>query len=255
MSKNAFSSSLIVLITGATGGLGLALARHYQATGARLILVGRKPLATLDPALFTPATYCQSDLSQPYAATEIAEWLAQRNFQHLDLLIHNAGLGYYGALAAQSPASIETLLQVNLKTPLALTHKLIPQLIAAQGKVVFISSVAAALPVPEYAVYGATKAALDGLARNLRIELAGRVAVQVIHPGAIRTEMHTKSGAPARELPTERFPTATQVAAQTARAIASQRAEITLGASNQLVMFAGHWVGGLLETFTSRRRR
>ncbi len=254
MSKNASSSALIVLITGATSGLGLALAQHYQATGARLILVGRKPLATLDPPLFTPATYCQSDLSRPDTVAEIGEWLAQRNLRHLDLLIHNAGLGYYGAPAAQPAASIETLIQVNLKTPLALTHSLLPQLAPAHGKVVFISSVAAALPVPDYAVYGATKAALDGLARNLRVELAERVAVQVIHPGAIRTEMHAKSGVPAGQLKAERFPTAAQVATQTARAIASQRAEITLGTNNRLWRFAGYWLGGLLEMFANRRR-
>ncbi|MCX6045997.1 MAG: SDR family NAD(P)-dependent oxidoreductase [Chloroflexi bacterium] len=254
MSKNGLSPAPLVLITGATSGLGLALAHHYQRTGARLVLVGRKPLAALDSALFTPATYCQSDLSQPDAALEIGEWLVQHDVQHLELLIHNAGLGYYGALATQPPTSIETLIQVNLKTPLALTHRLFPQLALGHGKVVFISSVAAALPVPDYAVYGATKAALDGLARNLRVELAGRIAVQVIHPGAIRTEMHAKSGIPAGQLSTERFPTAAQVAAQTVRAIATQRAEITLGASNRLVMFAGHWAGGLLETFASRRR-
>jgi len=88
------------------------------------------------------------------------------------------------------------------------------------GRVIFIGSVAAALPAPDYAVYGATKAALEGFARSLRVELRGRVGVQVIHPGATRTGMHAKAGAPLERMGWTDFPPPERAARQIVRAIA-----------------------------------
>ena len=242
-----------IFITGATDGIGLALARLYAAQGHRLLLLGRRPPASLSDPLFSEATYCQADLAETDAAARVAAWLRGRGVAGLDLLIHNAGGGYHGAIADQSDESIDTLIQVNFLSPVRLTHVLQPWLAAARGKVVFVSSVVTALPTPDYAVYGATKAALEGFARSLRVEWAGSVAVQVVRPGATRTGMHAKIGLTRDILDWERFPPATQVATQLARAVAGNRPVVTLGAANRLLTTAGRVGRPLLDPLMRKR--
>jgi short-subunit dehydrogenase len=242
-----------ILISGATDGIGLALARHYQQQGAQLILLGRRAPAALDPALLSVAHYCRVDLAQPYCGALVADFLRAQHLPRLDLLIHNAGLGAFGPPATQDAAQISALVAVNLRAPLALTHALLPWLPPQQGQIVFISSVAAALPCPDYAVYCATKAALNGFARALRVELDGTLTVQVIHPGATRTSMHAKSGVPAGRLRVERFPPAERVAAQIAQAIERRTPEATIGASNRLLRLLGRNLGGAIEQAMRRR--
>ncbi|MFN8487436.1 MAG: SDR family NAD(P)-dependent oxidoreductase [Caldilineaceae bacterium] len=231
-----------ILITGATAGIGRALAHFYHQQGACVLLIGRRPLNTLDASFCTPANYCQVDLAQSEAALRISSWLHEEKIGRLDLLIHNAGLGYVGALATQPPESIQQLLAVNVRAPIALTHALLPKVEAARGKLVFISSVATALPTPDYAVYTATKAALDGFVRNLQIELAATrspVTAQLIHPGATQTGMHAKSGANLQQIGWEKFPTPETVAQAIAEAITADRRAVTIGWTNRLVQLAG----------------
>jgi short-subunit dehydrogenase len=230
-----------VLITGATDGIGLALAGIYRSNAARLLTVGRRPPKDLDPAL-SANDYCRVDLAQPYAPALVGEFLRRRAVAQLDLLIHCAGVGSYGPAEAQTPAAIDALLDINLRAPIALTHALLPLLVAAHGRVVFIGSVAAALPVPDYAVYGATKAAIEGFARSLRVEQRGQVGVQVIHPGATRTAMHSKIGAPLERMGWRRFPPPERVAAQIVAAIEAGAPVATIGALNRLLRFVGRHV-------------
>ena len=235
--------SRAVLITGATSGLGLELARLYAPT-SRLLLLGRKPLAKLSDNLFHDHPYCQCDLSKPNCATVVAEWLEIEGVNKLDLLIHNAAVGYYGNLMRQSDKSLEELLQTNLYAPLRLTHSLLPHVTRARGKLVFINSVAANLPVAQYSVYGATKAALGGFARNVRLELPD-VKVQTIYPGAMQTEMHSKSGA--TKLDTKNFPSAASVAKKIMRAAETNKHEVTIGLGNQLLRNAGYYFSRLSD--------
>lgn len=243
-----------ILITGATSGLGLALARAY-APSSSLILLGRKPLSELEDDLFTPNTYFPCDLSKPDCAEVVAGFLERQNITGLDLLIHNAGLGYYGKPEAQSTESIDQLLHVNVHAPLLLTYKLLPYLKRVKGKLVFISSISANLPAADYAVYSATKAALGGFARNVRLELGNAVRVQTLYPGAIRTEMHAKSGVPAGKFKPETFPTAEEVAQQVLRAITTDAPELTLGTGNKLLRAAGRYFSAPLDTILRMTRR
>lgn len=244
-----------IVITGATDGIGLALAQRYDTQRARLLLIGRRPLAALAPPLFTSDTYCQADLSQSGCAATIAEFLRVQRIARLDLLIHNAGVGYYGPVERQPSASVEELIAVNLRTPIALTHALLPLLEAARGRLVFISSIASALPTPDYTVYGATKAALDSFAANLRIELRGRVRVQTIAPGATRTAMHAKSGAPLARLGWQRFPPPERVAATIAGAIDRGRPAEVIGIVNWLLHFGGRYLGSAIDRIMQARVR
>jgi short-subunit dehydrogenase len=168
----------------------------------------------------------------------VLEWLEIEGMTSLDLAIHNAGVGYYGHLSRQNDKSVEELLAVNLYAPIRLTHALLPRLTKAKGKLVFISSVAANLPVAKYSVYGSSKAALSGFARNLRLELTD-VSVQTIYPGAIQTDMHRKSGA--TTLDTKNFPSAEKVAQKIVQAIATNKSEVTIGFANQVVRNVGYY--------------
>ncbi len=250
------SDQPVILITGATDGIGLALARRHHEAGARLVLVGRRPLDELDDPLFTPETYCRTDLSQSDCADVIAAWLDAQAVDQLHLLINNAGAGFVGGMAEQTPENIRMLEAVNLRAPIAIAHRLLHRVEAAGGKLVFIGSVAAVMPTPDYAVYTATKAALDAFVRNLRIELAALdrpVRVQMIHPGATRTGIHAKSGLPAERINPARFPLAEQVAEQIDDLIRGGRGLAAPGFANNLALqILRRWPG--LGRSMARRR-
>lgn len=234
-----------IVITGATDGIGRALAAHYRQLGARLVLVGRRPLAELDGALFSAHTYCQADLRADDCAERIAAFLAANGIDRLNLLIHNAGVGYVGAVGDQPVDDIRDIVAVNVRAPIRITHALLAHVQRAQGRVVFVSSVVSALATPRYAVYGASKAALDGFARALRSEQGRQISVQVIYPGATRTAMHAKVGLPRAQV--EKFPPADEVAPKIAAAISGERVSSTIGRRNALLRLAGKRFGRLVD--------
>jgi len=245
------------LITGVTDGIGLALARRWSEKGDALVLHGRRApeeAAKLDPDLFGVHPYWRCDLSRPGCGESVRAFLEEAGIESLDLLVLNAGLGWVGASADQSAASIKELVHVNLSAPMELCHALLPLMQRGEGqarsRIVFISSITAALPCKEFAVYGATKAALEGFARSLRIELSGRgkdgTDVQVIRPGATQTGMHKKSGLGA-DVGTDRFPTAESVARTIDRQIARGGRRSTVGFTNAMLAGVGHNLGGVLD--------
>ena len=243
-----------ILITGATDGLGLALARLLHARGERPFLLGRRPLSDLTDPLFTADTYIQADLSQPDCGQRVVAFLAQQHCTRLDLLIHNAGIGYYGKTAVQPVPNIDQLIDVNLLAPIRLTHALLPHLKQAQGQISFVSSVVAVMPGPNYAVYTATKAALEGFARSLRQELRGQVGVQVIRPGATRTGMHAKMGLDRQVMDWQRFPPAEQVAPSMLRQIERGWPTSTVGWRNWLLHGVGYYLPGLVTWGLKRQQ-
>ncbi|MCA9971147.1 MAG: SDR family NAD(P)-dependent oxidoreductase [Anaerolineales bacterium] len=238
---------MTILITGATDGIGLALARHYARLGARLILVGRRETA---PDVGGEALYCRADLAADTAAADVERCLAAHGVEALDVVIHNAGVGYYGRFADQSWDSIENIYRVNLETPILLTQALLPRLRRARGQLVFISSMVTALPGPDYAVYTATKRALDGFARSLRPELRGEVTVQVIHPGATFTGMHVKMGIAREVMDWTQFTPVDETAIRIASRIKQQKPAATLFLSNRIVRALGHL--GLFDRILQR---
>ena len=181
-----------ILITGATDGLGLELFRLFRRSGDRVFGLGRR-LHDSFPHL-SAENYLQVDLAAPNLAQRFQKAWEDVGSPTFDIVIHNAGVGYLGSLAEQSEMSVRDLVRVNLIAPILITRLLLPELLVSGGKLVFVSSVTASLPTPSFAAYGASKAALEGFARSLKVELAGRVQVQVIRPGATRTGMHQKVG-------------------------------------------------------------
>lgn len=231
-----------VLITGATDGIGRALAKIYRARGDRLVLVGRRTLDTLNDPLYTKDTYCRADLSQNDCADRVCAFLNAQKIDTIDLAIQNAGTGYFGSIAEQSAESIRDILAVNLMASLRLTHALIPYL-QANGKLVLIGSITHAFPCPDYAVYAASKEALNTLGRNLQIE--GDINVQIIHPGATRTGLHRKIGLNNEN--TKEFPSAEKVAQKITQAIDGRRFIATIGWGNAWARFLGRYCEGIVN--------
>jgi short-subunit dehydrogenase len=211
----------------------MALAEQF-APGARVLGIGRRALPTALSAHVTQDDYCAVDLGSPEAAYAVRSFMDARGVETLDILIHNAALGWYGPIPAQTPASIDELLNVNLYAPIALSHALLDRVRAARGVIAFISSVHSTLPTPDFAVYTATKAAIDAFARNLRVEERGAVDVVVIWPGPTRTQMHAKAGMPPDRIRSERYPTPKAVAAQAAAAV-ERRQSRALGAGSRML--------------------
>jgi short-subunit dehydrogenase len=244
-----------VLITGATDGIGLALARLLSERGDRLLLVGRRETREVRGSLPAGALYLAADLAREDAAARVVAALEAAGTGPLDLLVLNAAVGRWGHPTEDTAERIREMVGVNLRAPVALARALLPRLIEAHGSVVLVGSVADALPCPDFAAYAATKAALSGFARSLRVELRDRVRVQVIRPGAVRTGMHRKAGVPAPIADGMRWPSADAAARAILRRIDRGTREATLGWGNRAARFAGRHFAGTLDGALRRRRR
>ncbi|PKO87012.1 MAG: short chain dehydrogenase [Betaproteobacteria bacterium HGW-Betaproteobacteria-12] len=181
-----------ILLTGANGGLGQALARQLSAAGAALLLTGREGdrLAGLVPDPGGEVSCLQADLTDADDLARIVE--AARAFG-VNVLINSAGIGCFGLLEEQAWPNIERVLLTNLEMPMRLTHALLPWLTAQpQAVIVNIGSTFGSLPFPGFAAYSAAKAGLRGFSQALRRELADS-AVSVVHlaPRAIDTPLNS----------------------------------------------------------------
>jgi 3-hydroxy acid dehydrogenase/malonic semialdehyde reductase len=180
---------MIILVTGATAGFGLAIARRFAADGARIIAVGRRQerleaLAAELPGQVLPLALDVADRAAVAAAIGglPAEWSA------IDLLVNNAGLAR--GLAPAQEASLddwESMVDTNVKGLMYLTHAVLPGMVARNaGHVLNIGSTAAEWPYPGGNVYGATKAFVRQFSYNLRADLHGtKVRVTDIEPGLV----------------------------------------------------------------------
>lgn len=172
-----------VLLTGATGGLGHAIARALAAKGAQLILTGRR-VDVLEPlASELGARALAVDLSEP---AEVDRLLVEAG--ELDILVANAALPGSGPLDSFTLDQIDRALDVNLRAPIALAHALAPQMVKrGSGHLLFMSSLSGKAATAGSSIYNATKFGLRGFAGAMRAELHGTgVGVSAVFPGFIR---------------------------------------------------------------------
>lgn len=217
-------SGRTVLVTGATGGLGQALARALHARGARLVLSGRRT-AVLEPlAAELTAETLAADLGRREEVERLAERCAT-----VDVLVANAGLSASGALTRFSAHELERAVAVNLLAPMLLARALAgPMTERGCGHLAFVSSLSGMTGQPGASVYSATKFGLRGFAQALRAELRPRgVGVSSVLPGFVRDAgMFSDSGARAPWYLGTSSPEA--VAAAVLRAIERERGEIVV---------------------------
>ena len=176
------------LVTGASTGIGLAIARRYAAEGATVYLTGRRK-AELDAAVESVGSRgigIQSDVSRLDDLDRLFAEIAERS-GHLDVVVANAGVGSLSPLGEITEEEYERTTSINLKGTIFTVQKALP-LLTADASVILLSSSAALRSVPGFGVYAATKAAIRSLARTWAAELADRgIRVNALTPGPIAT--------------------------------------------------------------------
>lgn len=186
----------VVLVTGATAGIGRATALAFAREGAKLVVTGRNAqagAALLEEleALGADAEFVAGDAAQEVAAKVWVD-AAQRRFGRLDVAVNNAGTeGETGPITGQSNANYERIFDVNVRGMFfALKHQLPALKQAGGGAIVNLSSIAGQIGMPGAALYIASKHAVNGLTRSAALEVArDGIRINAVAPGAVQTEM------------------------------------------------------------------
>src|SRR5581483_6838285 len=172
-----------VLLTGATGGIGHAIARALAQRGAKLLLTGRRADVLEPLAAELGGEAIAADLADAAAVEELAGRCG-----HADVLVANAGLSSSGNVETFTAEQLDRAVRVNLIAPMQLSRLLAPAMAGrGAGHLVFVSSLSGMTGQPGSSVYSATKFGLRGFAQSLRAELRGRgVGVSTVLPGFVR---------------------------------------------------------------------
>lgn len=189
-----------VLITGASSGIGAALAAEFASRGAQVSLAARR-LSALEQLVGEisgrggRAAALRVDLSQPGAGMELAERVRAEH-GHVDVLVNNAGVsGGVSLFLDKNPTEIREAIEVNFVQPIALARQLMPEMVArGDGALVSVATASVFLPTTLGSIYIATKRALECVDEVLRMELAGSgVHVLTVYPGPVNTPMLQKT--------------------------------------------------------------
>jgi short-subunit dehydrogenase len=223
------------LLTGATGGLGRAIAKALAGRDAILVLSGRKAEALEALAAELPGEghrVVPSDLAEPGAAEKLAAEAGA-----IDTLVANAGLPGTGRLPDFTAAELTGALRVNLEAPMLLARAVETAMLEkGSGHMVFVASLSGKSATPLSSVYNATKFGLRGFALGLRSDLEPLgIGVSIVSPGTIREAgMYADSGAP--PLPGLGTGSPQQVAAAVVKAIEQNKVEVAVAPIQQRLL-------------------
>lgn len=239
-----------VLLTGASGGLGRAMAHALDARGANVLLSARREdvLEEIRAELGGRPVVLPADLSDPGGAAALAERAGA-----VDVLVANAGLSAGGRAESFSAEEIDAALDVNLRAPIQLTRALLPAMLErGRGHLLYVSSLSGKVASPRGALYSATKFGLRGYAAGLRQDVEPRgVGVTVVYPGFVsEAGMFADSGAKLPPWVGTRTPR--QVAEAVAAAIEKERAEVDVA---PLTLRAGTALASVAPVTVARIQR
>lgn len=186
----------VVMVTGASSGIGRATAMAFAARGARLVLISRRQAALDEAAAHIRETYgtevltVSADLGLEKDIRTAVD-AAEAHYGHIDVLVNAAGVFLGGPLEEASPTTVRKLLAVNVQAVIRLTQSVLPGMIQRkQGHIVNVSSMVSLLGAPGASVYASSKVAVNGFSAALRRELRGTgVTVTNFMPGWTKTPM------------------------------------------------------------------
>ncbi len=237
----------LILITGASAGIGTAFARAYAAKGYDLALTARRgdrlnSLAReLEAAHSISTLVIEADLALPGAVDMIVDRLAAAG-RHVDGLVNNAGYGLPGVYARTTWADQAAFVQVLATAPAELAHRLLPGMIArGHGRIINVASIAGILPGgPGHTLYAAVKAFLIRFSQSLWHECAGTgVHVTALCPGFTYSEFHDSNGTRAgvSKMPKWLWMAAGPVVEQAIAAVERNRPILVTGAGSKFLVF------------------
>jgi short-subunit dehydrogenase len=189
-------------VTGASAGIGAEFARQLAPRCDALVLVARRADRLVALAAELEQLHeglrvlpVEADLTDPAARLQTVGHLLSQGLVP-DLLVNNAGMGDYGEFVTSDWMKVEAMLRLNVEALTHLTHALLPTMIERKrGAILNVSSLASLLPIPDFAVYAATKAYVSSFSEALRIEVRGHgIRVQALCPGPVHTEFGEVAG-------------------------------------------------------------
>lgn len=232
----------VVLVTGASSGIGEQLARRIARERRDLVLVARRAdrleqLATeLRAAHGVAVDVVPQDLGEPSGPDALCDELGRRGL-HVDWLVNNAGFGTSGPFFRLPVEREVDEIRLNMKAPVALAGRLLPAMVARRrGLLMNVASVAGYGPTPYTATYGATKAFLIAWSEGLAVEMEGTgVTVLCVCPGFTRTDFQSVANVKTDFLPSFAWMSAEDVADQAVRAAGGRSGVLVNGTLNNLL--------------------
>ncbi|MDH3647590.1 MAG: SDR family oxidoreductase [Gammaproteobacteria bacterium] len=252
----------IVVITGASAGVGASVARQFAAEGAKLVLSarGKEALDAIAHEFGEDSLAVPMDVADSRACKELLSG-AEKKFGAVHVLVNNAGCNYRGPAEDFDAEQLAQIVDVNLRAPIVLSRLAIPLLRrAGGGSIVNVASIAGKIPVPEEATYSATKFGLRAFTRALAEELAGSgITVSCVSPGPIDTGfiMGDIDKVPDYFF-SQPISSATEVARLIVECAADGKTERTIPVSTGILATAGYLIPGLariLRPALSRKGR
>jgi short-subunit dehydrogenase len=238
------SNRPVALVTGASSGIGIALARELTRNGHDLVLSARRlaPMETLAEELRqlgAAASIIVADLSQPDGVASLLHELESRDLE-IDVLINNAGLGRFARFDRTDAIRVDEMMQVNIVALTELTHALLPAMHARRrGRIMLVASTASFIPCPNAAVYAATKAYVRSFGEALAEELRGSgVTVNVLCPGTTATNFFDVAGGTVNGVQAKRMMSAEEVARIGIAGMLRGERVTVAGLANRVLAFA-----------------
>lgn len=249
----------VVVLTGATGGIGQEIARQLAARGSRIALTGRnrEKLEALQKELEQKGAKIiatEADLTKAEDRSKLVEQTEQ-NFGEIDILINNAGSQHMALFQTMEPEAIVSLFQTNLLAPILLVRELLPAMIdRGQGQLVNIGSTFGSIGFAGYTTYSASKFALRGFSEALRRELTGTgVGVTYIAPRGTKTALNSDALYKVSKKLGFHFDKPEDVASQIVRAIELERKELFVGFPEKLFARLNGLIPGIIDSGTAKQ--